>query len=117
MNARGGVQTVCLCACRVQPGAVPGVFKTPRTEGGSSASSAMKKKDKMAVKEVESRKRKRSALEEIREVTVFVFCVSWCFMSPPLPHFPTPSLDGGEKEGEIESEGQLDHGGVLVWLS
>lgn len=95
---------------RVQPGVVPGVVKTPRTD---SASSEMKKKDKdkVAIKDVESRKRKRSALEEIREVTALIFQIGVLFS---CPH---PSLDGGEEEGEVELKRQLDYGGVLVWPS
>lgn len=61
--------------CRVQASSVAGVFKTPRVDGGSSSSSSsgggsssLKKKEKLPSKEADSRKRKRTALEEIREV-------------------------------------------------
>lgn len=54
--------------CRVLADSVPGVFKT--TSGSASSSASMKKKkDKRVPKEGESRKRKLTALEEIKEVS------------------------------------------------
>lgn len=70
--------------------AIPSVFKM--------GESGNKKKDKKPSKESESRKRKRSALEEIREVssrTLVQYKISTL-------HCCSNYVDGGKKEREAE---------------